>query len=105
MNTQTDSRAMSQNAQADSCNVEGPLAPLALRASDLAGLLRVSVRQIWCMHQNGQLPEPVQLSSRVTRWDAAEIGAWWQACHTAKRIIGRAEWLRQEAECDRRGNE
>ena len=104
MNTQTDSRAMSQNVQADSCNVEGPLVPLALRASDLAGLLRVSVRQIWCMHQNGQLPEPVQLSSRLTRWDAAEIGAWWQACHSAKRIIGRAEWLRQ-AECDRRGNE
>ncbi|MHC4582700.1 MAG: helix-turn-helix transcriptional regulator [Planctomycetota bacterium] len=68
-------------------------APLALRASDLAGLLRVSVRQIWNMHQNGQLPEPVQLSSRLTRWDAAEIGAWWQACHSAKRIIGRAEWL------------
>jgi len=80
------------------------LAPLALRASDLAGLLRVSVRQVWTMHQNGQLPEPVQLSSRLTRWDAAEIGAWWKACHTAKRIIGRAEWLRQEAECVRRGN-
>ena len=70
---------------------------LALSASDLAGLLSVSVRQIWTMHAAGTLgPVPVSLSTRVTRWDAREIHEWWEACRVTGRIVTRSEWLSRE---------
>jgi len=70
---------------------------LAASAADVAGMLRVSTRQIWAMHASGQLgPVPVTFSARLTRWDAAEIRAWWDACRVAGRRIGRSEWLKEK---------
>lgn len=69
---------------------------LAASAADVAGMLRVSTRQVWAMHQAGTLgPVPVMLSPRLTRWDAAEIRNWWEACRAAGRRIGRTEWLQK----------
>ena len=71
------------------------LQPLAYRASDVGALLSVSTRQVWAMHAAGSLgPSPISLSDRLTRWDAAEIQNWWDACRTAGRRIGREEWLK-----------
>jgi len=71
--------------------------PLAVSAKHLGGLLDISTRQVWAMHAAGTLgPEAIFFSKRMTRWDAAEVQAWWAACREAGRIINRQEWLRKE---------
>ena len=80
------------------CNCTA-LQPLCLSASDLAGLLRVSKRQIWALHQSGTIgPVPLKLSDRTTRWDADEVRCWWKACLAENRTIGRSEWTRRQQE-------
>ena len=75
----------------------GVLRPLCLSAADVGRLLSISPRQVYAMHTNGILgPVPVSLSERLTRWDRAEIEAWWAATRAAGRPIARAEWLRQQ---------
>ena len=73
------------------------LTPLALSAADLGRLSASRAGRF----TTGTRAAPWGLSrwfypSRVTRWDAAEIGEWWGACRAAGRRIGRAEWLRRE---------
>jgi len=69
------------------------ITPMALSAADLAVLLGVSTRQIWSWDSGGGLgPAAVKLSERVTRWDRAEVEAWWTACRREGRRIGRREW-------------
>ena len=73
------------------------LEPIALSAADIGRLLGVSQRQVYSWHAAGMLgPVPVSLSERVTRWDRAEVEAWWAACRAAGRCIGRREWLKRE---------
>jgi predicted DNA-binding transcriptional regulator AlpA len=55
------------------------IVPLLLRASDCAGILGISLRQVWSMHQTGALgPLPVKLGAR-TLWQRAEIERWVEA--------------------------
>jgi hypothetical protein len=75
------------------------LTPLCYSASDLAELLRVSVRQVHAWRQQGKIgPAPLKLSERVTRWDAEEIRRWWGVCLAEGRMIGHTEWQRRTEE-------
>ena len=49
--------------------------PLCIDASQLARLLRVSVRQVDRLRDAGRLPAPLELGGCV-RWSTREIEAW-----------------------------
>ena len=55
------------------------LAPLLLKADDVARLLGCSSRFVWTMHAGGTLPTPVRLSNRFVRWRRAELEQWIEA--------------------------
>jgi predicted DNA-binding transcriptional regulator AlpA len=44
-----------------------------ISASELAKLLRVSLRSVWNMRDDGRLPPPMQLGPQTLRWDGKEI--------------------------------
>ena len=46
-----------------------------LTAREVAGSLKVSVRQVWKLLSCGRLPAPVRLS-RSVRWRVADISRW-----------------------------
>ncbi|MHC4476779.1 MAG: helix-turn-helix transcriptional regulator [Planctomycetota bacterium] len=48
---------------------------LAVPAKELAGMLGVSLRQIWRLNATGKLPRPVRLGGSV-RWNRAEVMQW-----------------------------
>jgi len=50
-------------------------APLLLTASDVAGLLAVSLRTVRRLDMTGRLPAPL-LIGRAVRWRRAEITSW-----------------------------
>ena len=76
---------------------------LTLTAQDVAGLLRVSVRQVRNMDQAGTLgPKPVSLGDRLLRWDRRQVESWWAACCAAGRVIPRLEWHRLQEEEEKR---
>ncbi|MBN2294875.1 MAG: helix-turn-helix domain-containing protein [Pirellulales bacterium] len=41
--------------------------------TEVAVLLGVSIRTVWRMTSEGELPAPVKLSTRVTRWRLSDI--------------------------------
>ncbi len=41
--------------------------------AEVASLLSVGVRTVWRMVSCGNLPTPIKLSSRITRWKLSEI--------------------------------
>lgn len=47
-----------------------------LDASDVADLLRVSVRTVWRLTRTPGFPKPVKLGERLTRWRAEELAAY-----------------------------
>ncbi|MCC7291373.1 MAG: helix-turn-helix domain-containing protein [Phycisphaerales bacterium] len=49
-----------------------------LTVRDVAGVLRISSRQVQKLRASGRIPAPVKLA-RSTRWRADEIQAWVQA--------------------------
>ena len=44
-----------------------------LTVRDVADALSVSVRTVWRLADSGQLPTPIRMGSRLTRWKAADI--------------------------------
>lgn len=62
-------------------------AALLLDCCQAAGLLGVSRRSFWTMHNCGRVPLPVRLSARVVRWRREELLAW-----TRAGCPGRAKW-------------
>lgn len=44
-----------------------------LRASNVAYLLNISVRDVWRKAQEHRIPRPIKLGPRVTRWRLSEI--------------------------------
>jgi predicted DNA-binding transcriptional regulator AlpA len=53
-----------------------PLAIRLLDATDVATLLGISLRKLWHMTANGELPPPIRIGKRSTRWKATDIGAF-----------------------------
>jgi predicted DNA-binding transcriptional regulator AlpA len=51
---------------------------LAISARDLAGMLDVSLRQVWRLNSAGKLPRPIRLGGSV-RWGRQEIMDWFAA--------------------------
>jgi len=52
--------------------------PLAISARELAGMLDVSLRQVWRLSAGGMLPKPIRLGGSV-RWDRQEVLDWFKA--------------------------
>jgi excisionase family DNA binding protein len=50
---------------------------LAISARELAGLLNVSLRQIWRLSSAGKLPRPLKIGGSV-RWDRDEVLRWFR---------------------------
>jgi predicted DNA-binding transcriptional regulator AlpA len=50
-----------------------PPASRLLSAADLAAMLKVSVRSVWRMRDDGRLPKPLELGKQMLRWDRDEI--------------------------------
>src|SRR5579875_1124789 len=50
-----------------------------LTIRDLSDLLRVSVRELWRMRDNGRLPNPIEFGPKNIRWPRDEILAWVEA--------------------------
>jgi predicted DNA-binding transcriptional regulator AlpA len=44
-----------------------------LTASDVAEILCLSVRKIWEMDKQGQLPKPIRLAKKTVRWRESDI--------------------------------
>lgn len=59
-------------------------APIAVSATELAGMLAVSLRHIRQMDATGKLPRPCRLG-RSVRWPIAEIHAWLKAGAPSRR--------------------
>ena len=53
-----------------------PTTPILLDAATVAELLSVAESTIWRMCSAGQLPEPVRIGTRCTRWRRAELESW-----------------------------
>lgn len=53
----------------------GESARLAVPAGEVAKLLGVSLRHVWALLAEGQLPRPVRLG-RSVRWNIDELRAW-----------------------------
>jgi prophage regulatory protein len=51
---------------------------LAVCARELAGMLDVSLRQVWRLNSAGKLPKPVRLGGSV-RWARQEVLDWFDA--------------------------
>jgi prophage regulatory protein len=51
---------------------------LAVCARELAGMLDVSLRQVWRLNSAGKLPKPVRLGGSV-RWARQEVLDWFEA--------------------------
>ncbi len=67
----------------------GKLAAELYTADDLAGLLRVSKRQVWRMEADGRLPAAVRMGA-VTRWPRRLIDRWLSDnCPKQRRSPGR----------------
>ena len=49
--------------------------PLAVSAKELAGMLGISLRQVWRLNSTGKLPKPIRLGGSV-KWRRDEIVAW-----------------------------
>lgn len=54
------------------------VAPIAISARELAGMLDVSLRQVWRLNASGKLPRPLRIGGSV-RWNRAEIQQWFEA--------------------------
>ena len=54
-------------------------APDLMTAKDLAAYLRVDRRTVQRMAGAGELPAPIPVSARRSRWRRADIDAWLQA--------------------------
>jgi excisionase family DNA binding protein len=48
---------------------------MAVPASEVAKILRVSVRHVWALLAKGRLPRPVRLG-RSVRWNVEELRTW-----------------------------
>lgn len=62
-------------ATQDLPNLDTLPASAMLSASDLAGLLGVSLNTVWRWAKAGRLPAPVRIGPNVTRWKAGEVRA------------------------------
>ncbi len=60
--------------------------PLAVSARELAGMLGISLRQVWRLNSTGKLPKPIRLGGSV-KWRRDEIVAW-----LGQNCPDRAEW-------------
>ncbi len=47
-----------------------------LSARQVGGLLSVSTRTVWRMLSSGQLPQPIRIGTRLTRWRLTDIQAF-----------------------------
>jgi predicted DNA-binding transcriptional regulator AlpA len=55
--------------------ISGSSQSIAISAKDLAGMLGVSLRQVWRLNATGKLPRPVRLGGSV-RWNREEVAQW-----------------------------
>jgi len=65
-------------ANAECERTHGDRDVLAVSARELAGLLRISLRQTWRLNSAGKLPKPIRLGGSV-RWSRQEVAAWFEA--------------------------
>jgi len=61
-----------------------------LNVRGVAQLLAVSTRQVWRLHAQGLLPEPVRIGGSV-RWRREDLAAWLNARCPASQADGRKE--------------
>lgn len=47
-----------------------------IAVAEVATIMGVSVRTVWRLAEVGELPAPVKLSPKVTRWKLSEIEAF-----------------------------
>lgn len=47
-----------------------------LSARQVGALLSVSTRTVWRMLSSGQLPQPIRIGTRLTRWRLVDIQAF-----------------------------
>lgn len=59
-----------------------------LTARDVAGVLKITTRQVFKLRSSGRMPAPVKVG-RSTRWRASELAGWVEAG-----CPGRDEWER-----------
>jgi prophage regulatory protein len=65
-------------AEEDQNQVTNNQGPLAISARELAGLLRISLRQTWRLNSAAKLPKPIRLGGSV-RWNRQEVQDWFTA--------------------------
>jgi len=58
--------------QAGTQGPDSPHQDTLLRATEVARLLRISVRQVWKLTSSGQLPSPIEIG-RSTRWRDSDV--------------------------------
>jgi predicted DNA-binding transcriptional regulator AlpA len=68
---------------------------LAVSAAGAAKMFQVSRSLWWKLHAAGKIPLPrYSLGTKATRWDVAELRAWWAAG-----APDRASWIKMKAHC------
>jgi predicted DNA-binding transcriptional regulator AlpA len=58
--------------------VESQAAPCLLRVNQVAQMLGVSVSKLWKMAAAKQVPQPVKLAGRMTRWRESDVAKFIQ---------------------------
>jgi predicted DNA-binding transcriptional regulator AlpA len=60
-------------------DIEASMLPLLLDVNAVSQMLGIGPSKVWQMDAAGQLPSPVRLGRRCTRWRRIEIEAWVRA--------------------------
>lgn len=80
--------------------MSSPELPLMLTADAVADLLSISLRTVWRMVRNGELPQPVRYNRKLVRWKSEDIREWMaqQRASVRASIVGQGELLTQKTE-------